>query len=186
MSEDATELTTRNLAKQTFLRRQKTIEQFKKESLTDELTGLYNRRGFNQKLDEYYSVAQRTGGVLRIVFIDADKFREINENFGYGIGDLALKAISKGVEKIFQRKTDAKARWGGDEFVVLSLDEPGSYFMEINKLSDRLNSTIGQSRSGKIPGEVPINVTLGIEVWNREDSIEGLVKKVEDHMKLRK
>lgn len=186
MPEENAELTRRNLAKQTFLRRQGLFEHLKEETVTDELTGLYNRRGFNRKFEEYYKIAQRTGDVLRIIFVDADKFKEINDNFSYDVGDLVLKTIATGMQKTFQRDTDIKIRWGGDEFAILSLDKPGDTFLNINNLSDRLNNAITHSRSGEIPKEVSISVTLGMETWNREDSIDELKKIVEDHMKSRK
>ena len=186
MSEKTAVLNRKNLAKQTFYRWQRELARFKDESITDPLTGLLNRRGFDKMLQDYYSIAQRTDNVLKIIFIDADKFKKINENSGYQIGDLALKIIAEGIKKTFQRITDIKARWGGDEFIVISLNKPDDKSSGVEKLSNKLNKAITELRLSKISNNVLITVTLGITIWNRQDSVEDLMKKVENQMHQRK
>jgi len=89
-------------------------------SVTDELTGLHNRRYLNSVLDFEEERARRFGHYLACVFIDVDRFKAINDNHGHHVGDEALKALAD-VLKANTRKIDTICRWGGDEFVVIAL-----------------------------------------------------------------
>jgi diguanylate cyclase (GGDEF)-like protein len=95
-------------------------------SLTDELTGLYNRRRFFVLIDQYLKVAIRTKKRLLFLFIDMDDLKWINDHYGHNEGDQALIHLAKILKKTF-RESDIIARIGGDEFGVLaeSTDEHG-------------------------------------------------------------
>ena len=93
-------------------------------SLTDDLTGLYNRRRFFVLTEQYLKVAIRTKKRLLLLFIDMDALKWINDDYGHNEGDQALKDLAKILKQTF-RESDIIARMGGDEFVVLfvSTDE---------------------------------------------------------------
>ncbi|AIR66619.1 sensor domain-containing diguanylate cyclase [Cedecea neteri] len=96
--------------------------------MTDELTGLFNRRGF-MFLGQYaVNGANRRAEPLSVVFIDLDRFKQINDNFGHEQGDRALIAFSELMRASF-RETDLIARHGGDEFVLLfnGTNEEGAF-----------------------------------------------------------
>ena len=90
-------------------------------SLTDELTGLYNRRGFLTLAQQQLKLARRTHRELLLLFIDMDDFKEINDRFGHGEGDGALRRTAELLRATF-RDSDIVGRIGGDEFVVLATD----------------------------------------------------------------
>ncbi|MBC7893863.1 MAG: diguanylate cyclase [Cytophagaceae bacterium] len=90
-------------------------------SLIDELTGLYNRRGFLTLAQQQLKLARRGNRELLLLFVDMDDFKDINDTFGHKEGDHALRRATAILRKTF-RDSDIVARLGGDEFVVLAAD----------------------------------------------------------------
>ena len=87
-------------------------------SLKDPLTGLFNRRGFDDFLDRALENTRRYGHRLALVLIDLDSFKDINDNWGHPVGDVALRRMGQ-VLMSEARRSDIVARIGGDEFAVL-------------------------------------------------------------------
>jgi diguanylate cyclase (GGDEF)-like protein len=93
------------------------LAEAEKQSLTDALTGLYNRRSMDQLMQREVALAERHSTSLSIVMIDMDKFKEINDEHGHAAGDHLLKSFADCV-RITLRKTDLAFRYGGDEFMI--------------------------------------------------------------------
>ncbi len=108
---------------------------FKKANF-DLLTGLYNREYFMYQLKKLLHITQRENKKLAVVFIDLDRFKEINDTLGHQSGDKVLKIIAKRLKKSI-RKSDIVSRFGGDEFVILFYDV--NSFEIINILEKILN-----------------------------------------------
>lgn len=87
-------------------------------ALVDELTGLYNRRGFMAAADQVCRAARREGSALLALYLDMDDFKDVNDRFGHGEGDAALAAMA-GVLRATFRESDVVGRQGGDEFTVI-------------------------------------------------------------------
>ena len=87
---------------------------------TDALTGLLNRFGFNERLDETLGRAKRSGSSGVVLFLDLDGFEPVNDRFGHGVGDALLKHVASIPQRSVRRK-DVPARLGGDEFGILDL-----------------------------------------------------------------
>ncbi|HEY5449679.1 MAG TPA: GGDEF domain-containing protein, partial [Polyangia bacterium] len=87
-------------------------------SITDSLTGLYNRRHFTQRLGEETRRAQRYGRKASVLYVDVDRLKTINDDFGHNAGDSALVAVGRALLDNL-RTVDVVARIGGDEFAVL-------------------------------------------------------------------
>lgn len=100
------------------LLRWKTVSQFRSLLLTDDLTGLYNRRGFLFMATQHLKLARRTGQHLLLFFMDVDNLKFINDDLGHIKGDAFLICCANALKQTF-RETDILARFGGDEFVVL-------------------------------------------------------------------
>jgi len=90
-------------------------------SLIDDLTGLYNRRGFADLGEQHLKLARRSGRGVTMVYVDVDRFKTINDSLGHHIGDRALIRIADILRATF-RRSDIIARLGGDEFGVLALE----------------------------------------------------------------
>ncbi len=90
-------------------------------SLIDDLTGLYNRRGFSDLGEQYLKLARRSGRGVTMVYVDLDRFKTINDSLGHHVGDRALLKVSDILRATF-RRSDIIARLGGDEFGVLALE----------------------------------------------------------------
>jgi diguanylate cyclase (GGDEF)-like protein len=96
----------------------RSYDDMRRLSITDPLTGLYNRRHFGQRLGEETRRAQRYGHRASVLYVDIDRLKTINDNFGHKAGDGALLAVS-GALRDNVRTGDVVARIGGDEFAVL-------------------------------------------------------------------
>lgn len=99
-------------------------EQLRRLSVTDELTGLRNRRAFEERLVLEFSMSRRRHRELAVLLIDVDNFKQINDRWGHGAGDTVLRRLGA-VLRTTIRLPDLVARYGGEEFVVL-LPESGS------------------------------------------------------------
>ena len=86
--------------------------------MTDELTGLANRRFFDEAFEKEFLRAQRYNNKLTLVMFDIDYFKQVNDTYGHQCGDYILKEISNAALQTF-RKTDTVFRFGGEEFVVI-------------------------------------------------------------------
>ncbi len=85
---------------------------------TDELTGLRNRRAFEERLNFEFAMARRKGRQLSVVLADADDFKKINDDFGHAAGDAVLQLLAR-ILQAMVRTTDTPVRFGGEEFAVL-------------------------------------------------------------------
>jgi diguanylate cyclase (GGDEF)-like protein len=103
--------------------RKQAEEVINNQSITDELTSLFNRRGFFTLAEQQLKIACRTGREMVLLFADLDKLKWINDTLGHAEGDRALREAAKIFQNTF-RKSDIIARIGGDEFVVLAVETP--------------------------------------------------------------
>ncbi|HKK13801.1 MAG TPA: GGDEF domain-containing protein [Gammaproteobacteria bacterium] len=120
-------------------------------SLTDELTGLPNRRAFLRRLEDEVARVQRYGFPLSLALIDLDKFKEINDKYGHAGGDEVLRVYSRNVLSIF-RHHDLVARYGGEEFAVLlpNTDSDGAV-RALTKVKKRAGETRWQADGAILP-----------------------------------
>jgi diguanylate cyclase (GGDEF)-like protein len=88
-------------------------------SYLDPVTGIGNRRRFQERLDEEWRRAIRAGGVVSLVMVDIDFFKPYNDTFGHQQGDDCLRAIAAALADGLPRSGDAVARWGGEEFAII-------------------------------------------------------------------
>lgn len=91
---------------------------------TDELTELYNRRYFNDRLSAAISAARRHSYHLSMIMIDLDHFKKVNDTYGHSAGDLVLKTFAD-LLRDMMRVEDVAARWGGEEFIIILPHTPG-------------------------------------------------------------
>ena len=127
-------------------------------AITDDLTGLYNRRGFRLLAEQELRHAQRLNAETILLSIDVDDFKSINDAFGHDEGDKVLKLVAKTLNETF-RGTDIITRWGGDEFIVLALDAPSGF---VPLLSDRFQQNLSKNAKEECLN-YPVQVSIGME-----------------------
>nr|WP_320193394.1 PleD family two-component system response regulator [uncultured Desulfobacter sp.] len=88
-------------------------------AMIDGLTGIANRRSFDQTIEQEWRRAQRTDTHLSLIMIDIDEFKRYNDNYGHGAGDECLRLVAYTIESTMRRSGDFVGRYGGEEFVVL-------------------------------------------------------------------
>ena len=147
-------------------------------ALTDDLTGLYNRRGFMALAERQLKLARRSGRGLLVFMMDVDGLKQINDSFGHLEGDRALKRTSDVLEETF-RDSDVVARLGGDEFAVLAIEAAGHSELTIKaRLLESLKSI-----DRKQPG-YEISLSLGLARFDPSSrtSIGELMVKADQAM----
>jgi diguanylate cyclase (GGDEF)-like protein len=147
-------------------------------ALTDELTGLYNRRGFMALAERQLKLGRRTDRSMLLFIMDLDGLKQINDSFGHLEGDLVLKRTAHVLEETF-RDSDVVARLGGDEFAVLAIEAAGHSEGSIRaRLFERLKS-VSAEQSG-----CEISVSLGLARFDpcSHASIEELMMKADNAM----
>lgn len=154
-------------------------EYFQEMSIQDELTKIFNRRHFYNRLKEEFSKSIRYRTPLSLVFFDVDNFKRINDTYGHAQGDKVLKQIGLLLKKA-ARKSDIPARVGGDEF---SLILPNTDITGSVELVTRLCSDINCMTLEDLEGEV-ISISVGIATSADKEiqSIDDLVKLADDRM----
>jgi diguanylate cyclase (GGDEF)-like protein len=103
-------------------------------SVTDQLTGMYNRRHFDNQMRVEWGRAARDNEPLSLLIIDIDHFKDYNDKYGHQQGDVALCAVSQAITQTVRRVSDFAARWGGEEFVVLLPNTPSPGALEVGEL----------------------------------------------------
>ncbi|MFT7414741.1 MAG: two-component system cell cycle response regulator [Methylophagaceae bacterium] len=134
-------------------------ESIKQLGLRDPLTGINNRRFFDQRVIEETSLARRNTTPLSCLFIDLDYFKSINDKHGHQAGDIVLKQAAKIFNDIM-RTSDILARYGGEEFVILLTNTPLQTAYEI---AERIRKTIA-TNDFIISSTESINMTLSIGI----------------------
>ncbi|AHF00879.1 diguanylate cyclase [Thiomicrospira aerophila AL3] len=127
------------------------------DTTTDDLTGLLNRRGFYGQARKHLDLAMRSELHASLAIIDLNRFKDINNEFGHAFGDRVLRIFADALTQS-TRKTDLVARFGGDEFVILSIDKHSD---DLYKVRDRLKTAIAQLRPLDLPQAINIDFCIG-------------------------
>jgi len=128
---------------------EKINERLRSLSLTDELTGLHNRRGFMILANGLLKFARHTDHPLNLLYIDMDSLKSINDMFGHSQGDIALTHFAHILTETF-RESDVIARMGGDEFAVLTIDATKQD--GLTKIQERLQSNVDRHNLESVHG----------------------------------
>jgi diguanylate cyclase (GGDEF)-like protein len=147
-------------------------------SLTDELTGLYNRRRFFVLTEQYLKVAIRTKGRLLLLFIDMDDLKWINDHYGHNEGDQALINFARILRETF-RESDIIARIGGDEFVVLFVSTDENSEILVTRLQKNL-----KDYNARRLRRYRLSISVGTAQFDPDDpiSIDQLLSKADASM----
>jgi diguanylate cyclase (GGDEF)-like protein len=128
-------------------------------SITDELTGAYNRRHFLVQAAYAFAQAKDHGEPFALVLFDADDFKKVNDTYGHLAGDRVLRQVAEAT-RVGLRSSDLLARWGGEEFIVLL---PGTRLEEALGAAQRMQEGIAHASLGA--EELRVTVSIGVAAF---------------------
>lgn len=141
---------------------------------TDELTGLHNRRSFNEIFALELSAARRHGYPLSLISIDLDHFKTVNDTFGHSVGDLVLKEFA-GLMLKMVREEDVSARWGGEEFIILLAHTAGDAAAAV---AERMRSSFAQNPGSAAP--LPMTASFGVAQLQDGEEADALIRRADE------
>lgn len=151
------------------------IEYLQDLSFTDELTGLFNRRGFSEQLKRTLAAARRFGHSGVLIYCDLDNFKDFNDTHGHCAGDAVLRHVAETSLQSL-REIDTVARLGGDEFAMIVAQ---TRWQDGAKRAQTLQWAL-ESTPCEFHGEMlPVEVSFGIEPYGPDDSPEELLRRAD-------
>ncbi|OYT95807.1 MAG: GGDEF domain-containing protein [Pseudomonas sp. PGPPP3] len=148
-------------------------EELRALSITDALTGAFNRRYFQERLEGEIARAQRREGSLALVMLDIDHFKQVNDRFGHAAGDQVLTLFCQRLSQRL-RRIDVLCRLGGEEFIVLCPDTDQVQAMAVA-------TALWQAlRSEPVEGVGTVTASFGVAGWELGESGDSLLRRVDD------
>lgn len=148
---------------------------------TDPLTGVNNRRRFDEKLRDCIRMGQRTGQGFSLLMIDVDHFKKVNDNYGHPVGDAVLQHVARLVIDNI-RTTDFVARYGGEEFVVILPNSPSA--VAVRTVAEKIRSAI---EGAIFPDVGHVTISIGSSDWlEGEVSATGVVQRADQALYMAK
>ena len=143
----------------------------------DALTGVYNRRRFDEKLAECNLLFRRTERTFALLLIDVDHFKRINDTHGHAIGDQVLQQLARLIKES-TRATDFVARYGGEEFTVLlpQIEEPNSP----DAVAEKIRAVIAKAVFTSV-GHVTVSIGIGLIETADSDTV-ALIKRADQQL----
>jgi diguanylate cyclase (GGDEF)-like protein len=162
-------------------RLQRTQARYIELSVTDALTGLYNKRYFSSKIESEAEHARRIERPLSLVYLDLDDFKAINDEQGHPFGDAVLADLAAAIRESI-RERDVACRVGGEEFAVIM---PGTALDEAYLVAERLRARIGGSPlpvRDRCQVRVPVTASLGVAQLAADEAASVLVDRADEAM----
>lgn len=148
-------------------------EELRTLSVTDVLTGAFNRRYFQERLESEIARAQRSSGVLAVLMLDIDHFKQVNDRFGHAAGDQVLVQFCQRLSQRL-RRIDVLCRLGGEEFIVLCPDTDQAQAMTL------ANALWQALRGEPIAGVGLVTASFGVAAWESGESADSLLRRVDE------
>lgn len=139
----------------------------------DSLTGIANRRGMLHAMDRVTQALTTTERPLALLLFDVDHFKAINDRFGHDMGDVVLISLSQGA-KAHLRASDLLGRWGGEEFIILTLDQTPRQALQ---MAERLRSELEQR---SYPQVGTVTVSIGVTAYIPGEDVDVFIKRADD------
>lgn len=142
-----------------------------RESSTDPMTGLLNRRGYEAALRRAMQEARALRAPLALLVADLDNFKQANDQHGHLVGDAVLRAVARALREAV-RSSDTICRYAGDEFVVLLPRVDEEYAMEVaGRIVERLRTVRTSGASGTL--EIPLGASVGVAVFDGTEEMDA-------------
>jgi len=151
------------------------IEAHISRSLTDPLTGLPNRREFNERLEERMSAWNRRREVFSLLMLDVDHFKAMNDKYGHPAGDQVLRTIARTLRTAVRRE-DAVARYGGEEFAILL---PNSTLEQAALVAEKVREAVSRVVVEHNCEKIAVTASGGLAVIGPGDTVESLIQRAD-------
>lgn len=142
----------------------------------DGLTGVFNRRYLDTRLQEELERSRRHGNPLSIMMLDIDHFKEINDTHGHICGDYTLRKISELLLELI-RTSDILGRYGGEEFCCIL---PETSFEQALVLAERCRTQVAASQFSCTDHQSRVTVSIGVTDLHRDDTLDSIIKRADD------
>ena len=159
---------------ETLLRRTRQLES---DAMSDPLTGVANRRSFDEVLPRLVADAHSTGSALAMAIVDVDRFKRVNDTYGHQIGDEVLRRVAR-ILREHSRATDHCARFGGDEFVLCLRLDP----VEAAAVVSRIGHAVGNYAWSAVIADLAVTVTTGLAELRYDDTAASLFWKADQSL----
>jgi diguanylate cyclase len=154
------------------------LHRIREDALTDALSGLLNRRGFDRELQRLAPKEGAQDGALTVIMLDIDHFKKVNDTYGHPLGDRVIAAVGQLIRDCLG-DVGVAARYGGEEFAVLVPEQP----IEVaESVAQSIRKRVEQGKIRRRHGEDPIGgvtVSAGVAAWNRDDDLASLVERAD-------
>lgn len=147
----------------------------KEMAITDELTGIFNRRHIMNVLKYQKSLADRGDYVFVVCYADLDHFKQVNDRFGHSTGDIVLQKFAVLAKDVI-REVDYVARFGGEEFLLILVKTP---LTEAIVVAERISKSIGKFSFGDLSPDLNITVSIGVAEYKSGELIEDLLDRAD-------
>jgi diguanylate cyclase (GGDEF)-like protein len=154
---------------------QKSEQRYRELANADALTGLANRRGFDERLEDEWRRGEGRGQSLALLLIDVDLFKSYNDIYGHIGGDACLRCIAGMIASTLQRHSDIAARFGGEEFAVILPDTELEVALNVAESIRQAVVTMNLPHSGNPAGVQTISVGVAAGVPQRNTSVTSLL-----------
>jgi len=144
-------------------------------SVTDHLTGVYNRQFLDQRLEEEVARITRHPAPLSLVMMDLDHFKSVNDDYGHLVGDQVLTQVTQVVQNRV-RKTDVFGRWGGEEFILIC---PDTDLSQAKLLAEKIRTAVEEET---YPEQIHQTISLGVTQFQRNEPMSQLVNRADEYM----
>jgi diguanylate cyclase (GGDEF)-like protein/PAS domain S-box-containing protein len=154
------------------------IDDLERLSSTDALTGLVNRRTAEMSLRSRHRDLQEAGWPLGVLFVDIDHFKRFNDAHGHAAGDAVLGVVARSIANGL-RESDLAARWGGEEFLVVTA---AATELQILQIAERVRTLVAASDTSVDGRQLGVTVSVGAALATPADTVEALVARADRAM----
>ncbi|MBU0720633.1 diguanylate cyclase [bacterium] len=150
------------------------FEKLENRANYDTLTNIYNRNRFNFFLNKEIENASRYGAIFSLIMFDIDHFKSINDTYGHDVGDIILKELTKLVAE-HTRSVDIFARWGGEEFMIISRTE----IFHCEDFAEKIRKVIDENTFSHVKH---VTCSFGVTQYRHEDTVDSIAKRCDENL----